>query len=162
MSLMEHRSGWVIFLSFLIAFALTIMPLPGSVEMFRPHWVALVLIYWCLALPARVGVGYGWVCGLLLDVCLDTLLGQHALALALVAFLSLHLFLRVRVFPMWQQALSVFVLILLQSLIVLWVKGFIGESPGFLNILAAAVTSMLIWPFVYFVLRRIRRVYQVA
>jgi len=162
MSLVQHRRGWVIFVSFLAALALTIVPLPGKLEIFRPEWVALVLIYWCLALPARIGVAWGWVAGLLLDVSRDALLGQHALALALIAFLTLHLHQRVRVFPLWQQSLSVFLLIMLQGLIILWSKGFIGESPGFWNLLASAGTSTVIWPVVYLVLRHFRRSYQVS
>ena len=162
MSLVQHRRGWVIFFSFLIALALTIMPLPGELELFRPEWVALVLIYWCMALPSRVGVASGWFAGLVLDVSRDALLGEHALALALIAFLTLHLHQRVRVFPLWQQSLSVFVLIMLQGLIILWSKGFIGESPGFLNMMASAVTSMMVWPVVYILLRHTRRTYQVT
>ncbi len=161
MSLHDHHGGWVIALSFVLALALSIVPLPDNLEFFRPEWVALTLIYWCLALPARVGVGVGWFMGLLLDVSRDALLGQHALALALIAFLTLHLHQRMRVFPIWQQAAGIFVLIALECLITLWVKGLIGESASLWKLFATATTSMLAWPLVFLTLRHARRSYQV-
>lgn len=162
MRLAQHHGGWVIILSFVLALALTIVPLPGVVEMFRPEWVTITLIYWCMALPARIGVGIGWLLGLLLDVLRDTLIGQYALALALVAFLTLHLHQRIRVFPLWQQSLSIFVLVMLENLIVLWIKGLTGNSPDFWSILPSAFTTMLVWPLMYLLLRQVRRAYLVT
>jgi rod shape-determining protein MreD len=80
--------GWVIVVSFLLAFWLSEIPLPGGLDRFRPDWVAMVLIYWGMALPHRIGIGVGWGVGLLLDVGRGGLLGQHALALAVVAYLT--------------------------------------------------------------------------
>ena len=69
-------------MSFVVSLMLTALPMPEWASLWRPAWVALVLIYWCMALPARSGVLVGWSVGLLLDVMTGTLLGQHALALA--------------------------------------------------------------------------------
>ena len=63
-----HHGGWVIILTFVISFVLTIMPMPQIAIHLRPEWSALVLLYWCMALPQRIGVGTGWIVGLLLDV----------------------------------------------------------------------------------------------
>ncbi len=162
MSLTQHRGGWLIIISFVVALALTIVPLPAMLELLRPEWMAMVLIYWCMAVPSRVGVSIGWLVGLMLDVSRDALLGQYALAFALVAFLTLHLHQRLRIFPLWQQALSVGVLIMLECLIVLWIKGLLGQSPGIWKILIPAFSSILFWPVIYLVLRHMRRVYQVS
>ncbi len=162
MSLARHRGGGFIITSFLVALALTIVPLPDSLRLLRPEWISLVLIYWCMALPGRVGIGVGWFTGLLLDVSRDALLGQYALALAVVAFLTLHLHQRLRVFPLWQQALTVFVLVMLESLLVMWVKGLTGQAPAFWKMLLPAISSMLVWPPVYLLLRHLRRTYQVS
>ena len=70
-----HRI-WVIALSFLAAFMLTAMPLPDWALPWRPAWIAMVLVYWCMALPERVGVITGWVIGLILDVMHGSILGQ--------------------------------------------------------------------------------------
>ena len=162
MNMSSHRGGWLIVLSFVLALALTIVPLPAMLELFRPEWMAMVLIYWCMAVPARVGVSIGWLVGLMLDVSRDALLGQYALAFALIAFLTLHLHQRLRNFPLWQQALSVAVLIALESLIVLWIKGLTGQSPGIWKMLVPAFSSLLFWPVIYLSLRYVRRAYQVS
>lgn len=162
MSVSKHRGGWLILLSFLVALALTMIPLPAMLELFRPEWLAMVLIYWCMAVPTRVGVSIGWLVGLMLDVSRDAILGQYALAFAVIAFLTLHLHQRLRVFPIWQQALSVGVLITLECLIVLWIKGLTGQSPGIGKMLVPAFSSLLFWPLIYLFLRYIRRAYQVS
>ena len=71
----------IIVASFAAAFVLTGLPMAGWAAPWRPPWVALVLLYWCFAVPERVGVLAGWGCGLVLDVLVGTLVGQHALAL---------------------------------------------------------------------------------
>jgi rod shape-determining protein MreD len=162
MNLTRHRGGWLITLSFVLALVLSIVPLPMMLELFRPEWMALVLIYWCMAVPSRVGVSIGWLVGLLQDVSRDALLGQYALAFALVAFLTLHLHQRLRVFPIWQQALSVAVLIMLECLVVLWIKGLTGQSPGFWKMMLPAFTSLIFWPVIYLLLRHLRRAYNVS
>jgi rod shape-determining protein MreD len=161
MSLVRHHGGWAIAFSFVVALMLTMLPLPDWAALFRPEWVAMVLIYWCLALPDRVGVGIGWSAGLLLDVAKGTLLGQNALALALVAYLTLHLHQRIRVFPLWQQALFVLLMVALAQLLVLWVKGVIGQPPGSWLYWLPSFTSMLLWPWVFLILRDLRRQFQV-
>ena len=158
----QHRGGWLITLSFVLALALSIVPLPAMLELFRPEWMAMVLIYWCMAVPSRVGVSIGWLVGLLQDVSRDALLGQYALAFALVAFLTLHLHQRLRVFPIWQQALSIAMLIMLECLVILWVKGLTGQSPGFWKMMLPAFSSLLFWPVIYLLLRHVRRTYNVS
>jgi len=108
-----------------------------------------------------VGVGVGWVLGLLLDVMTGTLLGQHALSLSLVAFLALRLHLRVRVLPAWQQGISVFLLVVLDRALSLWVTGIQGMPTEAKAIWAPAATSTLLWPWLYVILRDVRRRYQV-
>jgi len=158
----EGGGGWIIVTSFLAALALTVLPLPNWFALVRPEWVALVLIYWCMALPGRVGVGVAWIVGLLLDVLRGGLLGQHALSLALVAYITLQLYQRIRVFPLWQQAVSVFILVLLHLLLQLWIKGISGNPPPALVFLLPALSSMLLWPLMFLGLRRLRRRYRVS
>lgn len=157
-----RSGGGVIVTSLLAALALTILPLPDWLAMVRPEWAALVLIYWCMALPGRVGVGVAWIVGLLLDVLRGGLLGQHALSLALVAYITLQLYQRIRVFPLWQQAVSVFILILLHLLLQLWIKGISGNPPPALIFLLPALSSMLLWPLMFLGLRRLRRRFRIS
>lgn len=162
MTAVRHQGGWIILLSFIIAFLLTSIPLPEWADRFRPPWLSLVLIYWCMALPHRVGVGTGWLVGLILDAAQGTLLGQHALAMAVVAFLTLRTYRRIRVFPLWQQAISVMLFLLVNQLLVVWINGIIGYSPGDWWYLAPVFGGMLFWPWVFIILRDLRRRFRVG
>jgi rod shape-determining protein MreD len=148
MRLAKHHGGMVILITFIIALILTIMPLPEWLRYVRPDWAGLVLIYWCLALPDRVGVSTGWLTGLLVDLLTGTLLGQHALSL-------------VRLYPIWQQALTVLVLLVVHQLLSLWINRIIGRSGAPWYVWIPAVSSMLIWPLVFPLLRGLRRGFRV-
>lgn len=157
----QAHASWVIVVSLLFSMMLMVVPLPDSVDAARPHFTALCLLYWSMALPQRVGVGVAWLCGLLLDVMLGSLLGMHALSLSLICFLMLKLHQRVRVYPVWQQALTILLLIAMNQLIILWVRGVIDTQPNSWHYWLASLSSMLIWPLVYGVMRNMRRYYQV-
>ena len=156
-----HSGGGLILASFVCALLLHIIGLPEMLEPLRPDWMALVLVYWCIALPDRVGVIMGWFAGLMLDVASGALLGQHALTLSIVAFLALRLHQRIRLFPLWQQAVSVLLLVLLHLMLVLWIKGVIGQSTENWSYWLPALTSLLLWPPVFLVLRWLRRTYHI-
>lgn len=156
------RRSWVIALSLLAALMLTLLPLPGWAMPARPEWVMLVLIYWCLAMPQRVGIGAAWIMGLLLDAATGALLGQHALAFALVAYITLKLHIRIRLFTPWQQALSVLALVFIEQMLVLWITGMINQIPWRWGYLLPSLTSMLLWPPIFMLLRNVRRTLRVT
>jgi rod shape-determining protein MreD len=155
------QGGYVVVLTFVAALILAVLPLPDWAQPFRPDWPALAVIYWCLALPERVGVGVAWTVGLLVDVLKGALMGQYALAFAAIAFLTLRVYRRVRIFPIWQQAAVVLALLLLQRSLFLWVNGMIGKAPGTWLYWLPALTGALAWPMVFYVLRQLRRRYRV-
>lgn len=157
----RSRGGWAIAASLIIAMLLSILPLPPMVHAFMPEWLLLVTIYWSMALPHRVGVGVAWCLGLLLDVLRDTLLGQYALVMALVIFITIHLHQRIRVVPLWQQSITILVLCLIYALINFWIKGIQGLAPDFWMALISPFVSALIWPAIFLFMRNLRRYYQV-
>jgi len=161
MNIGQHHGGGVIILSFLVALALHMLALPDWAEALRPDWLVLVLVYWCIAIPERVGVIIGWLAGLLLDVANGAVLGQNALILAIVAYLALRLHQRIRVFPLWQQSVSVMLLVTLHLMLALWIKGIIGQSIETWAYWLPALSSLLAWPLVYLTLRHLRREYRV-
>lgn len=161
MAIRNQHGGWIIIASFVVALMLVALPLPGWSEYLRPQWVVLVLIYWCMALPYRVGIGISWLAGIFVDVLTGAILGQHALAYSVVAYVVIKLHKRVRVFPVWQQALLVLVLVLLSQLLTLWIRGAIGRVPDSWTYWLPSVTSTLIWPWAFMLLRDIRRRFHV-
>lgn len=147
----------VVYLSLLVALILMILPLPDSVQIYRPNWVALVLIYWSMALPKRVGLWFAFFTGIILDTSQGTLLGQHTLALLVIIFLNLNFYQRIRVLVLAQQAIYVFLLLLIDQVLVAWVEGILGRPTPLLAYFGAPFVGMLIWPWVFVVLRDIRR-----
>ena len=162
MILLRHNGGWIITTSFLVALVLTQLPVPPWAAVWRPAWVALVLIYWCMAVPERVGVGVGWMLGLVLDILTGTLIGQHAMGLSVLAFVTYRLHQRVRVLPLWQQGISVFCLLCLYQLVVLWINGILGRPVQAWAYWSSPLTSTVLWPWVFIILRDVRRKYRVS
>lgn len=144
-------------LTFLVAFVLLVVPLPDWLQWARPEWVTLTLIYWCIALPQRVGITIGLLAGLGVDVLEGSLFGQHGLALVVVAFLALILYQRLRVYSLLQQSAVVFVLVGISQLLCQWVQNVAGASGLPKLFLLPALTSALVWPFVLHILRGLRR-----
>jgi len=159
---MSSRSVWIMAIVFMLALLLMILPMPEWARPYRPQWVTLTLIYWCIALPHRVGVGTGFSLGILLDVLTGTLLGQHALGLSVVAFLAVQLHARIRVFPFWQQALAVLVLLVVEHLFALWVMGAIGQTPPALTYWLVPLIGAVLWPWIFVTLRDVRRRFKVT
>lgn len=162
MNEVPRRRAWVIVASLALALLLTILPMPDWGQDFRPQWVAMTLIYWALALPARVGVFWGFATGLALDVTIGTVLGQHALSLSVVGWLAVQLHQRIRIFPPLQQAVSVWVLLLVERLLALWVIGATGQPTPTLWYWMPTFVGMLLWPWLFVVLRDVRRRLAVA
>lgn len=148
---------WVIPVTFVVALMLTAVPMPDWAVAVRPEWVAMTVIYWSMALPSRVSVGIGWFMGLALDVIKGAVLGQHALGLAVAAYLTIKLHQRIRVFPLWQQAISIGAILAIHMLLVLWVYGITGHEAASLAYWGPLVTSVLLWPWIFLLLRDLRR-----
>lgn len=147
----------VIHASLVIALILMILPLPDWAQMYRPNWIALVLIYWSMALPSRVGLWFAFFCGIVLDTSLGTILGQHTLALVVVIFFNLNFYQRIRVLALAQQSIYVFALLLINQVVVAWVEGIMGRPTPLMAYFGAPLVGMVIWPWVFVILRDIRR-----
>lgn len=155
MTPMKGRSK--LLMTFVIALFLSILPIPEVLESFRPHWLLLVLVYWCMALPHRVSVGYAWGVGLLLDLLLGAPLGIRSLALAVVVYIVSLNHRVIRNLSLWQQALAVGLFTMLHKLIVFWIEQILFDVAITPMYLWSILTTMLIWPWIFLILRKIRR-----
>ena len=143
-------------ITIIIALMLSVAPLPDSLEAFRPDWLALTLIYWAMMLPRTWSVGSAWLIGLVLDVAHGTLLGQHALALCVVVYVTVRLHLLMRVFPMSQLSATVFSLLALYQFILFWINGVAGLPVPAINYWAPVIGGAIIWPVVSMLLNGAR------
>lgn len=135
-------------ITLIIALMLSVVPLPDWLEAFRPDWLAIALIYWAMTLPRTWSVGSAWLVGLVLDVAQGTLLGQHALALSVVVFVTVRMHLLMRVFPMSQLAATVFSLLALYQFILFWINGVAGIPVPSIQYWAPVISGSLLWPLV--------------
>jgi rod shape-determining protein MreD len=147
------KGTFLITLSIIFAMILTILPLPEWAIWLRPQWLMLVIMFWCLTIPESVSVGLAWLVGLLLDVLVGTLLGQHALALAVIAYFFSKFQPRIQLYPLWQQSLLVFFLSFIYLALIFWVQGLLGVLPTTWEFWVSALTSTLLWPLIFIILK---------
>ena len=145
-----------VFITLIVGLMLTIMPLPESIRVFRPDWLVLVVIFWSMQLPRTWSIGTAWFIGIILDVSYGTLLGQHALALCVVAFITVRFHLLMRVFPLSQLSATVFALLALYQFLLFWINGVAGVTAQAVDYWGPVITGTIVWPFLYMFLSGIR------
>src|SRR3981189_2354909 len=133
-------------LSSLVALALAVLPLPSILEAFRAVVWVLVVLYWSIESPRAGGLTLAFVAGLALDVIHGVVLGQHALALTLMAAWATHLRLRLRVFSILSQCLTIFALVTGYQFVLFWVDGATGNPVTTFGRWLAPVIGALLWP----------------
>ena len=143
------------------ALALFLNFLPWRDMRVVPDFVALVLLFWCIRQPRLVGIGIGWTIGLITDAGNGVLLGQHALAYSIMAFLGIWLSRRVLWFGPGLQALHIGAILLVGQAVALLVRLAAGDSfPGW-SIVVGPLAGAVLWPLVSWLLlipqRRVER-----
>lgn len=158
-----RRNGGLgfIYLSLLVALLLTVMPMPQQVKLFRPDWALLVVLYWTMALPGRVNILTAFVLGFLTDVLIGTVLGVNALAFSVVAFIVAVNHLKIRNFSVIQQALLIGLFLALYHLLLFWLSHFLTGVYFLPAYLWPVLTGMLVWPWLFWLLRRYRRQFKI-
>lgn len=135
--------------SIALCFLLQLMPLPQALLPFKPYWLALILVYWALETPERVGLGLAFILGLIGDTLTGELLGEQALRLCILCFIILRFRSRLRFFPMWQQSLALFVLLINDRIVLLMIRACAGEPSPPAAFWLAPVAGMLAWPWLF-------------
>jgi rod shape-determining protein MreD len=146
----------------LMAIVLALLPMPDWTIWLRPAWVLMILIYWAMMTPYQVSVGVSWLVGLFVDLLNGTLLGEHALAFTIVIYFVSRMHIRLRMYPMLQQGMSILVFVLLYQFILYCIQGFIGELPSSHLYWLSSVTSMLLWPWLFVLMRDLSRWFKVT
>ncbi|HEX7325483.1 MAG TPA: rod shape-determining protein MreD [Rhodanobacteraceae bacterium] len=147
-----HGQAWAFWIGIVVALLLMLMPLPTAIASLKPYWPALVLIYWSLETTDRVGTGKAFCIGLVADLLDGALLGDQALRLAVLVFIVSRFRSRLRFFPMWQQALAVWLLLLNNHVLQALIRVFAGDPAMPLSSWLAPAVGAAIWPFVFLLL----------
>jgi len=142
---------WFIIFSLLGALLLNFLPTaqwPGI-----PDWIALVLCFWSIREPRRVGMGWAFFLGLAMDVADGAVLGQHCLAYVLLAYVAAGQSRRILWFPLAQQALQVMPILLISQFIQLAMRMLAGaEFPGWGYLLGPLIATLLWIPATFLLL----------
>jgi rod shape-determining protein MreD len=145
-----------VIVTIILSLMLTVVPLPDWATPFRPDWVALTLIYWAMMMPRTWSVGSAWIIGVVLDVAQGTILGQHALALCFIVFVTVRFHLLMRVFPMQQLTATVFAILAIYQFILFWINGVAGVDVPAVNYWGPVISGTILWPVVVMLLRGVR------
>jgi rod shape-determining protein MreD len=159
------NGGWLILLSLAAAMVLAILHVPESwpqwLGWLRPAWIALVVFFWVMELPHRLGLISAWVIGLAADVLLADPLGLNGVLLAGITYIAWRFYERLRMYSVVQQCGVVFLLVLGSELMRALVQDVAWSRGWSWGLVAPALMSMLVWPLVYLVLQRFRLQFRV-
>ncbi|MCM2678596.1 rod shape-determining protein MreD [Echinimonas agarilytica] len=151
----------ILYFTLFVALVFAVMPLPELVQAYRPDWLLLVVAYWGLALPHRVNVGTAFTMGLMLDVLKGSVLGANALAMSVIIYVVALQFQKIRNFSVWQQAIIIALLSLMAKLFEYWMTYLAIDVDFDREQLWAVLINFILWPWVFFLMRRIRRHFRI-
>jgi rod shape-determining protein MreD len=137
--------GRIVLTAFL-ALLLTVLPLPPWLDVPRPAFLVLAVLFWSVNAPRTGGIALGFFAGLMLDVFQGPVLGQHALALTLVTYIAVREHQRIRSKPAFQQALIVFAALAVYEFVLFAIDGWSGHPVTSQLRWVHTVTGALIWP----------------
>ena len=141
--------GWPrIIATTIVALAATVLPLPEWLEILRPDFVALTVLWFCLLSPRTTGLFHAWGAGLALDAFRGVLLGQHALALVVITYVASKLRLQIRAFPPMQQTAVILALLWLNEFLLFWIDGVSGHPITDWRRWLAVPAGAACWPLV--------------
>lgn len=141
-----------VFLSFLFAFCFMIIPINPALKWLRPDLVTLILIYWVANVPNQIGIIFAFMIGVLFDLLTGMLVGSMGLTLAIVAFFTINLRLRLRIYTYWQKLVIIMLLVACSQLIRLWIQMLIGHPPASFMYWLSSISSALLWPLICVIL----------
>lgn len=147
----------VIACSFLVALTLQTIPWPGGMDLLRPSWLFLVTCYWVLALPHRVNVGTALILGLLWDLLLGSTLGIRGMMMSIVIYMAALNFLVIRNMALWQQALVVGLLCVCLDVLIFFGEYLIQDVTFNPVTLWSGLINAILWPWMFLLMRRVRR-----
>ena len=150
------RNGWVLPVSLFLALLLGLVPLPETLQPLRPYWLALVLAYWVLEAPEKIGLGVAFMLGLVADLAFGGLIGEQAMRLVILTFILDRFRPRMRFFPLSQQALAIGGLLLNDRVVGLVIHLVLGAVQLPWTYWVAPLLGMLLWAPLYLVLDALR------
>lgn len=156
------RAYFAISLSFIVALCLSMLPMPNFMYWLRPCWVTLLLIYWVVRTPNKVGVFSGFAVGISLDLLRGSLIGSMGFTLSIVAYFTTLLRFRLRQTNFGVQLFIILALVGIEQIISLLIQLLFNEIIINFSYVIPTLVSVAVWPFLYIVLRAYQRNLKIA
>lgn len=156
----QERLGRLILafsLSSIAALILMVMRVPDWLFNFWPDWIALVLVYWALMKPERIGPLFGFIVGTVLEVLFVRKFGALGFGFATLVFIVNSFNQQLRIIPLWQQTILVALFIGMIKIVVGWLYGIVADFTITAEYFQSIFGNLLIWPFVFILLDEFRR-----
>jgi len=150
----------IILLSIILGLILTLMLLP--LGYIAPEWLLLINIYWAIALPTNNKLLLAFVSGYLVDIMYGQVLGLTSLTYVIYIYIILRLYNSVRYMTVTQQMVVISFFILIKQHFFVWSNSLIGIDSEYFDLLISAILSGILWLPIYFILRYLRRKFQVS
>lgn len=149
--LMPAKTGYIL-LTLVTALFLNFIPLNSFMHTIRPDFVALVILYWCINQPQRVGMFLAFCAGLMMDVHHAGILGHHAMIYCIIVYIASVFRRRISIFELIKQAPQIgLILVIMQSFQILITLLSGAQFPGW-NFYLASLSGILVWPLVSYCL----------
>lgn len=152
------KTDFAVFATLLVAFCLSVTPLPDWAMLARPELPIMVLAYWIMALPERYGVWTALLVGIFQDGLAGTYIGVHGLTYAIAAAIVVMSYQQLRMYGAWKQALAMgFLLCMIQWLELVLKSALMPMHYSLAQVLLPAISAILVWPWLMLILRDLRR-----
>lgn len=146
------KQKFLISLTFLVGMMLTILPLPKWAVCYQPAWVLMILLFWMITIPYRVGIGVAFVVGCLLDLLMGTTLGEHALLFTFLAYFFIRHHALIRSLPTWQQMILVSITMTVYLILQYWIMVIVHSGPLTGKYWLTLISTTVLWPWLRFLL----------
>lgn len=138
-------SSWFIAISLVVALILNFLQLPEELSFLRPDFVALLIAYWNINHPEKMGMSVAFGMGLMMDVGNVSILGQHALAYCVVVYLTVVFGRRLRLFGLLQQAPQIGLVLFVMQIVIILIAISTGASLADWQFFIPAISGSIVW-----------------
>jgi rod shape-determining protein MreD len=154
MNFARREPRWAVFFTVLLALIAQVVPLWDWLSVVRPSFIGLVIIYWSVYAPHAGGIFAPWIAGLALDVFKGDVLGQNALAIALIAYITMSLHQRLRNQTLVQQSIFVCLMLYANEIVVWGIEGWTEHAVSTHWRWIQPMIGAMLWPFIAMLLGR--------
>jgi rod shape-determining protein MreD len=153
----NHRDPLIaIIVSVIICSVLIVYPLSYAISGARPLFMLLVVLFWTMCQPTWCGIWFAFATGIFTDLLVDAPLGMNALTFVIITFIARFLTRERRILTFANLWVISF-LAVLAHLVMIWMVQIMGGLQfSIARHWQPLVSSVLVFPVIYFVLRKWR------